>query len=56
VSGTNQIPYPFFFFLAAIFNVDDSVVDLETLAALFENVSVKNRAGVSVFSFYPKSH
>lgn len=27
---------------AAIFNVDDSVVDLETLAALYENVSIKH--------------
>lgn len=39
-------PLTLFFFLfgrlAAIFNVDDSVVDLETLAALYENVSTKD--------------
>lgn len=28
--------------MAAIFNVDDSVVDLETLAALYENVSIED--------------
>lgn len=40
---SNQTFYPFFsFFLTAIFNVDDSVVDLETLAALYENVSIKD--------------
>lgn len=39
--GIKSKPYSFLFFSTAIFNVDDSVVDLETLAALYENVSVK---------------
>lgn len=41
---SNQSCYSFFSLFgcsAAIFNVDDSVVDLETLAALYENVSIK---------------
>lgn len=43
---SNRTSYLFFLSLfgclAAIFNVDDSVVDLETLAALYENVSIKD--------------